>query len=80
MTPLRQRYTDDLHLHRYTPRNIASYVGQQVARFARRFARSPDQLGSEQVRQYLLELTAQGNPGAPSSRSSAPCDFSTASR
>ena len=55
MTPLRQRYTDDLRLRHYADRTIESYVGQ-VALFARRFGRSPEQLGSDEIRQCLLDL------------------------
>jgi site-specific recombinase XerD len=55
MTPLRQRFVDDLRLRNYAPRTIEAYVAG-VARFARHFGRSPDQLGCEQVRAFQLHL------------------------
>ena len=49
MTPLRQRFTDDLRLRNYSPRTIETYVSC-VVRFAKHFGRSPDLLGGpEQV-------------------------------
>jgi len=58
MTPLRQRFIDDLRLRNYAPRTIDSYVGQ-IAAFARHFGRSPDQLGADDVRVYQLHLLAR---------------------
>jgi site-specific recombinase XerD len=58
MTPLRQRFTQDLQLRNYAPRTVSVYVAA-VARFARHFNRSPELLGPEHVRQYQLHLLAQ---------------------
>ena len=55
MTPLRQRFIDDLRLRNYAARTIDTYVGH-IAAFARHFGRSPDQLGPEQVRAYQLHI------------------------
>jgi integrase/recombinase XerD len=55
VTPLRQRYTQDLQLRNYSPRTIDTYVGR-VSLFARHFAKSPELLGAEHVRQYQLHL------------------------
>ena len=55
MTPLRQRFIDDLRLRNYARRTIDTYVSQ-VSAFARHFGRSPDRLGSEEVRAYQLHL------------------------
>jgi integrase/recombinase XerD len=59
MTPLRQRFLDDLRLRNYSPRTLETYVSC-VARFAQHFGRSPDQLGSEEIRSYQLHLLEQG--------------------
>lgn len=55
MTPLRQRFTEDLQRRNFSPRTIACYVAH-VARFARHFGRSPERLGAEDVRHYQLHL------------------------
>jgi integrase/recombinase XerD len=55
MTPLRQRFLDDLRLRNYAQRTIESYVSQ-VAAFARHCRRSPDQLGPDDLRAYQLHL------------------------
>lgn len=59
MTPLRQRFLDELRLRNYAPRTIQAYVAG-VVRLARHFGRSPDLLGPEQVRTFLLALVARG--------------------
>lgn len=58
MTPLRQRLIDDLRLRNYSPRTIEAYTAG-VARLAKHFHRSPDQLGVEHLRQFQLHLLAQ---------------------
>ena len=55
MTPLRQRFVDDLRLRNYSPRTIEIYVAH-VARFAKHFGRSPDLLGPEEMRAFQLHL------------------------
>ena len=55
MTPLRQRFVDDLRVRNRSPRTIETYVGV-VAQFARHFGRSPELLGPEEVRTYQLHL------------------------
>jgi integrase/recombinase XerD len=55
MTPLRQRFIDDLRLRNYAQRTIETYVSQ-VAAFAKHFGRSPELLGAEEVRAYQLDL------------------------
>jgi site-specific recombinase XerD len=59
MTPLRQRFIDDLRLRNYAPRTIDTYVSRVVC-FARHFGRSPDLLGPDEVRQFQLHLLGRG--------------------
>ena len=55
VTPLRQRFVDDLRVRNYSPRTIAAYVAG-VAKFAKHCGRSPDLLGAEDVRTFQLHL------------------------
>jgi len=58
MTPLRERYTQDLQVRNYSPRTVECYV-YHVASFAKHFGRSPDQLGPEEVRAYQVYLVQE---------------------
>src|SRR5205807_2639877 len=58
MTPLRRRMTEDLVLHNRSPKTIRLYINW-VADFARHFHASPEQLGPEHVRSYLLHLVQE---------------------
>src|SRR5206468_39485 len=55
MTPLRQRYLQDLQLRNYSPKTQEVYV-ECVSLFARHFGKSPELLGPEQIRSYQLFL------------------------
>jgi site-specific recombinase XerD len=55
MTPLRQRFIEDLRLRNYARRTIDTYVSRIVA-FAKHFGRSPDLLGPDEVRAFQLHL------------------------
>ena len=58
MTPLRQRMLEDLCRYNYAPRTQQAYVAQ-IARLARHFGTSPDQLTREQVQEYQDLLTSK---------------------
>src|SRR5438128_7632701 len=58
MTPLRQRFIDDLRLRNYARRTIDTYVSR-VACFAKYFNRSPELLGPTEVRDFQLHLLQQ---------------------
>src|SRR3954465_15117128 len=55
MTPLRRRMTEDLTLHNISPKTARRYI-KWVADFAQHFHTSPERLGPEHVRSYLLHL------------------------
>jgi integrase/recombinase XerD len=58
MTPLRRRMTEDLILHNRSPKTSRLYVNW-VADFAQFFHTSPERLGPEHVRSYLLHLVQE---------------------
>ena len=55
MSPLRQRFIDDMRLRNLSPQTIAAYV-LAVNKFCRYSGRSPDRLGPDAIRQYQLHL------------------------
>jgi site-specific recombinase XerD len=55
MTSLRERMIGDMQLRGFSESTQKQYV-EMVARYARHFWRSPDELGPEHVRAYLLYL------------------------
>jgi integrase/recombinase XerD len=55
MTPLRQRFIEDLQLRNRSPRTVKTYV-YHVRELARYFKQSPDQLSNDQIHRYLLHL------------------------
>ena len=55
MTPLRQRFTEDLQLRNRSPKTIEAYV-YHVRELACYFNQSPEQLGDDQIHRYLLHL------------------------
>jgi site-specific recombinase XerD len=55
MTPLRQRFIEDMQLRNLNPATQRNYV-HHVAGFAKYFGRSPEVLDLESIRQYQLYL------------------------
>jgi integrase/recombinase XerD len=55
MTPLRQRFSDDLRLRNRSPRTIETYV-YHLKEYALFFHQSPDQLGLDHAHRYILYL------------------------
>lgn len=70
MTPLRQRFLDDMRMRNLSANTQDAYV-RVVAAFARYFGRAPDLLGPEHVREYLLHLI--GRKAAWSTYNQARC-------
>jgi integrase/recombinase XerD len=58
MTPLRRRMIDDMGLRNLAPKTIEVYT-QRVAAFAKHFQRSPEALGPDEIRTYLLHLVQE---------------------
>ena len=59
MTLLRKRMLEDMQIRNFAESTQKRYL-KSVTRFAKHFGKSPDRLGPEQVRQYLLYLTTHG--------------------
>jgi integrase/recombinase XerD len=55
MTPLRQRMIEDMQLRGLSEKTQESYV-RAVRQLAEHYARPPDQISEEELRQYLLHL------------------------
>jgi integrase/recombinase XerD len=58
MTPLRQRMIEDMRIRDYSEHTIAAYVSA-VYRLANHYHRSPDKLGREEIRAFLVDLVEQ---------------------
>jgi integrase/recombinase XerD len=65
MTPLRKRILEDLQIRNYAPTTVAAYI-RSVAEFAKHFGKSPELLGSEQIREYQLYLIKEKGVSLPS--------------
>ena len=58
MTPLRQRFSDDMLIRNDSPKTIKTTISH-VAGFAAFCRKSPDLLGPEEVRRWQVSLVAQ---------------------
>ena len=58
MTPLRQRMIEDLKIRDYSEHTVAAYVSA-VYRLAKFYHKSPDKLGCEEIRAFLVDLIEQ---------------------
>ena len=58
MTPLRKRMIEEMELRNFAPKTIELYV-DNVAKFAKHFGKSPELLGEEHVREYLVYLVEE---------------------
>ena len=65
MTPLRLRMIEDMEIRNLAPLTQKSYI-EQVARFARHFDRSPEYLGPDEIRLWLLHLIRDNHLAASS--------------
>jgi len=59
MTPLRQRMIEDMRIRSFSPPTQYHYV-RAVEKFALHFGRSPEHLGREEVREFLVCLQETG--------------------
>ena len=59
MSPLRRRMIEDMTIRNLSPATQQSYL-YAVSKFSRHFGHSPDRLGVEDVRAYLVHLTSKG--------------------
>src|SRR5271157_146683 len=59
MSPLRRRMIEDMTIRNLSPATQQSYL-YAVSKFSRYFGRSPDRLGVEDVRAYLVHLASKG--------------------
>lgn len=58
MTPLRQRFLDEIKRRNYSPRTQEAYLAG-ILRLVKHFHRSPDQLGHAEITQFQLHLIDQ---------------------
>jgi integrase/recombinase XerD len=62
-TPLRKRMLDELQLRNLSANTIERYISI-VQQFARHFGKSPEKLGAEHVREYLLYMMREKKAAA----------------
>ncbi len=59
MTPLRQRMVEDMKIRHFSPETRYRYI-LAVEKFAQHFGRSPEHLGRERVREFLVYIHETG--------------------
>ena len=59
MTRLRQRMVEDMKIRHFSPQTRYRYI-LAVEKFAQHFDRSPERLGREQVREFLVYMHETG--------------------
>jgi hypothetical protein len=67
MGQLYVKMATDLKLRRYSPRTQKSYLWA-ARRFVRHFMRAPGEMGSVEIREFLLMLHTSGARARPASR------------
>ena len=65
VTPLRQRMIDDMTVRNFAPNTMLCYL-KQVSYFAQHFGRSPDRLGTEEIRSYQIYVAKERKVGISS--------------
>lgn len=58
MTPLRQQFIQQMELKGYSPRTIEAYL-ESLVQLTKHYRTSPDQLSTQQIRDYLQHCSAQ---------------------
>lgn len=58
MSPLRQKFIDEMKLRNFSVATVSSYTGA-VAALAGHYLRSPDKISEQEIKQYLLFLTEE---------------------
>lgn len=64
MTPLRKRMIEDMRMRNFSKHTIAAYISA-VSRLANHYHRSPDKLGREEIRAFLVDLVEQKHVSWP---------------
>ena len=65
MSPLRRRMIEDMQIRNLT-QNTQRVYAEQIGRFARHFRKSPEHLGTAEIRSYLLHLANERRLAASS--------------
>lgn len=74
MGELRRRMEEELRLRGYSERTQGAYV-QQVVYLVRHYRRDPRELGTEEIRSYLLRLTDDGKSSSTVNQASCAIRF-----